>query len=94
MLSLALQSYQSLASPSVFTDLPTIAVRPLPYFEDVSEAVSNLREKLEGILKREWCRISTRGRLESRVPSAYFDDIGVLAYTALYCLIITLFHCA
>ncbi|XP_014011227.1 tripartite motif-containing protein 16 isoform X2 [Salmo salar] len=56
-------SYQSLASPSVFTDLPTIAVRPLPYFEDVSEAVSNLREKLEGILKREWCRISTRVNL-------------------------------
>ncbi|XP_014011228.1 tripartite motif-containing protein 16 isoform X3 [Salmo salar] len=58
-----LESYQSLASPSVFTDLPTIAVRPLPYFEDVSEAVSNLREKLEGILKREWCRISTRVNL-------------------------------
>ncbi|XP_029609542.1 tripartite motif-containing protein 16-like isoform X2 [Salmo trutta] len=56
-------SYQSLASPSVFTDLPTIAVHPLPYFEDVSEAVSNLREKLEGILKREWCRISTRVNL-------------------------------
>ncbi|XP_029609543.1 tripartite motif-containing protein 16-like isoform X3 [Salmo trutta] len=58
-----LESYQSLASPSVFTDLPTIAVHPLPYFEDVSEAVSNLREKLEGILKREWCRISTRVNL-------------------------------
>lgn len=83
MLSLALQSYQSLASPSVFTDLPTIAVRPLPYFEDVSEAVSNLREKLEGILKREWCRISTRGRLEMRVSSAYFDGISV----RLHCII-------
>uniref|UniRef100_A0A8C7NN05 Fish virus induced TRIM protein n=1 Tax=Oncorhynchus mykiss TaxID=8022 RepID=A0A8C7NN05_ONCMY len=58
-----LESYQSLASPSVFSDLPTIAVRPLPHFEDVSEAVSNLREKLEGVLKREWCRISTRVNL-------------------------------
>ncbi|XP_041738422.1 tripartite motif-containing protein 16 isoform X1 [Coregonus clupeaformis] len=56
-------SYQSLASPSVFSDLPTIDVCPLQYFEDVSEAVSNLREKLEGILKREWCRISTRVNL-------------------------------
>ncbi|XP_029609541.1 tripartite motif-containing protein 16-like isoform X1 [Salmo trutta] len=62
-LKLSTVSYQSLASPSVFTDLPTIAVHPLPYFEDVSEAVSNLREKLEGILKREWCRISTRVNL-------------------------------
>nr|XP_046174406.1 tripartite motif-containing protein 16-like [Oncorhynchus gorbuscha]XP_046174407.1 tripartite motif-containing protein 16-like [Oncorhynchus gorbuscha]XP_046174408.1 tripartite motif-containing protein 16-like [Oncorhynchus gorbuscha]XP_046174410.1 tripartite motif-containing protein 16-like [Oncorhynchus gorbuscha] len=58
-----LESYQSLASPSVFSDLPTITVRPLPHFEDVSEAVSNLREKLEGVLKREWCRISTRVNL-------------------------------
>ncbi|XP_029530466.1 tripartite motif-containing protein 16-like isoform X2 [Oncorhynchus nerka] len=58
-----LESYQSLASPSVFSDLPTIAVSPLPHFEDVSEAVSNLREKLEGVLKREWCRISTRVNL-------------------------------
>ena len=85
MLSLALQSYQSLASPSVFSDLPTIAVRPLPHFEDVSEAVSNLREKLESVLKREWCRISTRGRLEMRVSSVYFDGISV---SLLQCVIV------
>ncbi|KAJ8008214.1 hypothetical protein DPEC_G00102480 [Dallia pectoralis] len=58
-----LEIYQSLASPSLFTDLPTVTVRPLQYFGDVSEAVSNLREKLEVIFKREWCRISTRANL-------------------------------
>ncbi|XP_010886129.2 tripartite motif-containing protein 16 [Esox lucius] len=58
-----LEIYQSLASPIVFTDLPTITVHPLQYFGDVSEAVSNLREKLDSIFKREWCRISTRVNL-------------------------------
>ncbi|KAL0970339.1 hypothetical protein UPYG_G00240640 [Umbra pygmaea] len=58
-----LESYQSLTSPSVFSDLPTITVCPLEYFGDVTVAVSNMREKLEGIIKKEWCRISTRVNL-------------------------------
>ncbi|KAM6949058.1 E3 ubiquitin-protein ligase TRIM16-like isoform 1-T1 [Aplochiton taeniatus] len=54
-----LQSFQSLSSPSVSSDLPSIVVHPPPYFRDVSEAVSDLREKLEDILKETWPKIST-----------------------------------
>ncbi|XP_055778155.1 tripartite motif-containing protein 16-like isoform X2 [Salvelinus fontinalis] len=54
-----LQSYQSLSSISVSSDLPSIVVRPLQYFEDVSKTVSELREKLEDFLKGEWTKIST-----------------------------------
>uniref|UniRef100_A0A4W5PX53 Tripartite motif-containing protein 16-like n=1 Tax=Hucho hucho TaxID=62062 RepID=A0A4W5PX53_9TELE len=54
-----LQSYQSLSSPSVSSDLPSITVRPLQYFGYVSKTVSELREKLEYFLKGEWTKIST-----------------------------------
>ncbi|XP_045068680.1 tripartite motif-containing protein 16-like [Coregonus clupeaformis] len=54
-----LQSYQSLSNTSVSSDLPSIVVRPLQYFGDVSKTVSELREKLEDVLKGEWTKIST-----------------------------------
>ncbi|XP_045572148.1 tripartite motif-containing protein 16-like [Salmo salar] len=54
-----LQSYQSLSSISVSSVLPSIVVRPLQYFGDVSKTVSELREKLEDFLKGEWTKIST-----------------------------------
>ncbi|XP_064818608.1 tripartite motif-containing protein 16-like isoform X1 [Oncorhynchus masou masou] len=54
-----LQRYQSLSSISVSSDLPSIIVRPLQYFGDVSKTVSELREKLEDFLKGEWTKIST-----------------------------------
>ncbi|XP_045562278.1 tripartite motif-containing protein 16-like [Salmo salar] len=54
-----LQRYQSLSSISVSSDLPSIVVRPLQYFGDVSKTVSELREKLEDFLKGEWTKIST-----------------------------------
>eukprot|EP00063_Salmo_salar_P050822 XP_014025657.1 PREDICTED: tripartite motif-containing protein 16-like [Salmo salar] len=54
-----LQSYQSLSSISVSSDIPSIVVRPLQYFGEVSKTVSELREKLEDFLKREWTKIST-----------------------------------
>uniref|UniRef100_A0A8C7N1R2 Tripartite motif-containing protein 16-like n=1 Tax=Oncorhynchus kisutch TaxID=8019 RepID=A0A8C7N1R2_ONCKI len=54
-----LQSYQSLSSISVSSDLPSIVVRPLHYFGDVSKTVSELTEKLEDFLKGEWTKIST-----------------------------------
>ncbi|KAM9531098.1 tripartite motif-containing protein 16-like isoform 1-T1 [Salvelinus alpinus] len=54
-----LQSYQSLSSISVSSDLPSIVVRPLQYFGDVSKTMSELREKLEDFLKGEWTKIST-----------------------------------
>ncbi|XP_042186518.1 tripartite motif-containing protein 16-like [Oncorhynchus tshawytscha] len=54
-----LQSFQSLSSISLSSDLPSIVVRPLQYFRDVSKTVSELREKLEDFLKGEWTKIST-----------------------------------
>ncbi|XP_064814965.1 tripartite motif-containing protein 16-like [Oncorhynchus masou masou] len=54
-----LQRYQSLSSISVSSDLPSIVVRPLQSFGDVSQTVSELREKLEDFLKGEWTKIST-----------------------------------
>ncbi|XP_064818611.1 tripartite motif-containing protein 16-like isoform X1 [Oncorhynchus masou masou] len=51
--------YQSLSSISVSSDLPSIVVRPLQSFGDVSQTVSELREKLEDFLKGEWTKIST-----------------------------------
>nr|CAP08947.1 fish virus induced TRIM protein [Oncorhynchus mykiss] len=54
-----LQRYQSLSSISVSSDLPSIVVRPLQSFGDVSKTVSELREKLEDFLKGEWTKIST-----------------------------------
>ncbi|XP_071005067.1 tripartite motif-containing protein 16-like [Oncorhynchus clarkii lewisi] len=54
-----LQHYQALSNISVSSDLPSIVVRPLQYFRDVSKTVSELREKLEDFLKGEWTKIST-----------------------------------
>ncbi|XP_064814431.1 tripartite motif-containing protein 16-like [Oncorhynchus masou masou] len=54
-----LQRYQCLSSISVSSDLPSIVVRPLQSFGDVSQTVSELREKLEDFLKGEWTKIST-----------------------------------
>ncbi|XP_038827179.1 E3 ubiquitin/ISG15 ligase TRIM25-like, partial [Salvelinus namaycush] len=56
-----LQSYQSLSSPSVSSDLPSIIVCPLQYFGDVNKSVSELRVKVEHLLKGEWTKISTTG---------------------------------
>ncbi|XP_071372049.1 E3 ubiquitin-protein ligase TRIM16-like [Centroberyx affinis] len=53
-----IQSFQSLFSPSESPDLPRVVVAPLRYFRDVSDSVSDLREKLESILKDTWPRIS------------------------------------
>ncbi|KAM6949167.1 tripartite motif-containing protein 16-like [Aplochiton taeniatus] len=52
-------SFQSLSTPRVSSDLPSIVVHPPPYFRDVSEAVSDLTVKLEDILKETWPKIST-----------------------------------
>uniref|UniRef100_A0AAY5KQQ4 B box-type domain-containing protein n=1 Tax=Esox lucius TaxID=8010 RepID=A0AAY5KQQ4_ESOLU len=54
-----LQSYKSLSSTSVSSDLPSITIRPLPDFKDVSKTVSDIREQLEDVLKGVWTKIST-----------------------------------
>ncbi|XP_078139330.1 tripartite motif-containing protein 16-like [Centroberyx gerrardi] len=56
--TLFLHSYPSLSRLSGSIDFPSIDIRPLRYFEDVTAAVSEARDKLQGILTEEWPKIS------------------------------------
>ncbi|XP_071783407.2 tripartite motif-containing protein 16-like protein [Centroberyx gerrardi] len=53
-----LHNYPSLSRLSESTDSPGTNIRPLRYFEDVTAAVSEARDKLQGILTEEWPKIS------------------------------------
>ncbi|XP_038123713.1 tripartite motif-containing protein 16-like [Cyprinodon tularosa] len=53
-----LHNYPSLSALSESTHSSSINIRPLRYFEDVTAAVSELREKLEDILRDTWTNIS------------------------------------
>ncbi|XP_053185462.1 tripartite motif-containing protein 16-like [Scomber japonicus] len=53
-----LHNYPSVSQLSQPTDSSSINIRPLRYFEDVTAAVSELRDKLQDILKEEWTNIS------------------------------------
>ncbi|XP_029929766.1 E3 ubiquitin/ISG15 ligase TRIM25-like [Myripristis murdjan] len=53
-----LQNYPSLSCLSESTDPPSTNIRPLSYFEDVTAAVSELREKLQDLPTEEWSKIS------------------------------------
>ncbi|XP_053186427.1 tripartite motif-containing protein 16-like [Scomber japonicus] len=53
-----LRNYPSVSQLSEATDSSSINIRPLRYFEDVTAAVSELRDKLQDILKEEWANIS------------------------------------
>ncbi|XP_042285996.1 tripartite motif-containing protein 16-like [Thunnus maccoyii] len=50
-----LHNYPSLSEP---TDSSSINTRPLRYFEDVTAAVSELRDQLQDILREKWTNIS------------------------------------
>ncbi|XP_071766831.2 tripartite motif-containing protein 16-like [Centroberyx gerrardi] len=53
-----LQRYTSISRLSESTDSPSTNIRPLRYFEDVTAAVSEARDKLQDILTEEWTKIS------------------------------------
>ncbi|XP_053188143.1 tripartite motif-containing protein 16-like [Scomber japonicus] len=53
-----LQNYPSLSQLSEATGSSSIDIRPLRYFEDVTAAVSELRDKLQDILTEKWTDIS------------------------------------
>ncbi|KAF7670365.1 hypothetical protein LDENG_00228440 [Lucifuga dentata] len=55
---LFLNTYPSLSHLSESTELPITDSRPLPYFEDVMVAVSEVRDKLQDVLSEEWPKIS------------------------------------
>ncbi|XP_042283690.1 tripartite motif-containing protein 16-like [Thunnus maccoyii] len=53
-----LHNYPSLSQLSEPTDSSSINIRPLRYFEDVTAAVSQLRDQLQNILREKWTNIS------------------------------------
>ncbi|MEQ2315171.1 hypothetical protein AMECASPLE_019357, partial [Ameca splendens] len=53
-----LHSYPPLSALSESTHLSRINICPLRYFEDVTAAVSELRDKLRDILRDTWTNIS------------------------------------
>ncbi|XP_053195508.1 E3 ubiquitin/ISG15 ligase TRIM25-like [Scomber japonicus] len=56
-----LHNYPSVSQLSEPTDSSSINIRPLRYFEDVTAAVSKLRDKLQDILRDKWTNISLIG---------------------------------
>ncbi|XP_075307569.1 tripartite motif-containing protein 16-like [Odontesthes bonariensis] len=53
-----LHSYPSLSALSESTHSSSIKARPLRYFEDVTAAVSETRDKLQDILREQWTNVS------------------------------------
>ncbi|CAJ1050016.1 tripartite motif-containing protein 16-like [Xyrichtys novacula] len=53
-----LHSYPSLSEPGQPADSSRINIRPLRYFEEVTAAVSELREKLQDLLTETWTNVS------------------------------------
>ncbi|XP_034558078.1 tripartite motif-containing protein 16-like [Notolabrus celidotus] len=56
-----LQDYPSLSGLSGSTHSCSIKTRPLSYFEDVTAAVSGVRDKLQDVLREGWTNISQTG---------------------------------
>ncbi|XP_073334160.1 tripartite motif-containing protein 16-like [Pagrus major] len=53
-----LHNYPSLSALSESTHSSSINIRPLKYFEDVTAAVSEVRDKLKDVLRETWTNIS------------------------------------
>ncbi|XP_034053152.1 tripartite motif-containing protein 16-like [Gymnodraco acuticeps] len=53
-----LHSYPSLSALSEATHSSSINIRPLSYFEDVTAALSAVRDKLQDVLREEWTNVS------------------------------------
>ncbi|PWA28604.1 hypothetical protein CCH79_00021123, partial [Gambusia affinis] len=55
-----LLNYPSLPALSESTHSSSINIRPLRHFEDVTAAVSELRDKLQDVLRETWRNISLK----------------------------------
>ncbi|XP_053190137.1 tripartite motif-containing protein 16-like [Scomber japonicus] len=56
-----LHNYPSVSQLSEATDSSSVNIRPLTYFEDVTAAVSKLRDKLQDLLRDKWTNILLTG---------------------------------
>ncbi|XP_034005471.1 tripartite motif-containing protein 16-like [Trematomus bernacchii] len=54
-----LHSYPSLSALSEATHSSSTNIRPLTYFEDVTAALSAVRDKLQDVLREEWTHVSS-----------------------------------
>ncbi|XP_065325623.1 tripartite motif-containing protein 16-like [Pelmatolapia mariae] len=74
-----LHNYPSLSALSESTDSSSINIRPLSYFEDVTAAVSEVRDKLQDILREEWTNISlTVTEVDVLLPNQEGRLVGAL----------------
>ncbi|XP_056132130.1 tripartite motif-containing protein 16-like isoform X2 [Lampris incognitus] len=78
-----IQKFKSLSLPAGSPDSPSIVVRPLRYFRDVTDDVSVFRDKLDHIMTHTWPRISSPDVLLPPEPKTREDCL-------LYCRPLTL----
>ncbi|KAM4527218.1 tripartite motif-containing protein 16-like [Odontesthes bonariensis] len=76
-----LHSWPSVAALRGATHSSSIQIRPLRHFEDVTAAVSELREKLQDILREEWDNISLRVAEVDVLLSEPTSRAGFLRYS-------------
>ncbi|XP_076736747.1 tripartite motif-containing protein 16-like [Maylandia zebra] len=78
-----LHNYPSLSALSESTHSSSINIRPLSYFEDVTAAVSETRDKLQDILREEWTNISLTATEEDVLlsPAEPKTRAGFLKYS-------------
>ncbi|XP_042285688.1 tripartite motif-containing protein 16-like [Thunnus maccoyii] len=78
-----LLNYPSLSQLSASTDSSSINIGPLRYFEDVTAAVSELRDKLQDILREKWTNISlTVTEVDISLPPDPKTRAGFLRYSS------------
>ncbi|XP_069026305.1 tripartite motif-containing protein 16-like [Embiotoca jacksoni] len=76
-----LHNYPSVSALSEPTDSSSIHIRPLTYFQDVTAAVSEVRDKLQQVLDEEWKKISVSVKEVDDLLSHPKTRAGFLRYS-------------
>ncbi|XP_069026250.1 tripartite motif-containing protein 16-like [Embiotoca jacksoni] len=76
-----LHNYPSVSALSEPTDSSSIHIRPLTYFQDVTAAVSEARDKLQQVLDEEWKKISVSVKEVDDLLSHPKTRAGFLRYS-------------